>query len=928
VSRIAAACAALTCVLCGAALAQQLPFDPASIGQLSPDQKQAAMQALGIGSNTEPGSQPVPDISNMTPDQRQQLLNQLQAAMPAKPTSAAPAPVSAPAAPSSDQYYRLDDAGQKAQDLKPFGYDLFSGTPTTFAPDNDIPVPNDYVLGPGDTLRVQFYGQENDAYSLVVTRDGNISFPRLGSINVAGEKYDDVVSKLEDRIEHEMIGVSATITLGDLRSIRILLLGDVAHPGSYTVSSLTTITNALFYGGGVANVGSLRHIQLKRDGQVIRTLDLYDLLLRGDSSNDVRLQAGDAVFVPPVGARVAIGGEVKRPAIYELKDEQTVGQVLSLAGGLLASTNTASVLVARYDSSRNRKLAELNISDPSAIAYHIQDGDQLQIRRIDDQLDNAVVILGQVKYPGRYQWHEGLKLREVLEMSGVRRSDLAHRVYPALALLERTDTATGARNVSGFNLEQALTASQGDMPLTNSDRIAILSADDIGFLDSAPVRDVVAGKYQPVEDTATQNSASAGANAGVIPPAAQVDPAVNATIDNCPALDVMARLINSARAVRYQKIFNLEDLRTNLAADLQVQVHNVPCPSLYGDMPLALPYLLESSVAVYGEVQYPGFYPVADATPLDVLIQTAGGLTHESNRSSIEYVSHDEALKTGHPRYQILDAASVSAGQIKVSPGDALNFRPLYAGEELGNVQAKGEFLFPGKYGILRGERLSELMQRAGGLTPYAYPYGAIFTRVSARETEAASYKRAASELQDAIATAITSGSLTGTAQGSAEQLIELMVKRLEDTPPIGRVVIEADPTLLQLHAEDDPILEPGDAIYMPKRPISVSVVGQVLNAGTLKFAPGASVSQYIDRAGGFAQAADKKRVFILLPNGTAEKAEGASWIGKGQQIPPGSSIIVPRNATPFSLYAFSDRIFSIISSLALTTVALVQVSK
>ncbi len=244
--------------------------------------------------------------------------------------------------------------------LPHFGYDLFSDVPTTFAPADAIPVDVDYVMGPGDTVLVQLFGKEHAEYSLIVTREGSLQFPKLGPVSVAGLTYREMKDVLKAQIEEQMIGEKVVITLGKLRSIRVFILGDVKQPGSYTVSALSTMTNALFVSGGVNRIGSLRNIQLKRHGKVVARLDLYDLLLRGDTRNDVRLQPGDVIFVPPVGATMGIAGEVRRPAIYELRDEWSVSQALALAGGLLPTAYPQASRIERISKRGERTLIDLD----------------------------------------------------------------------------------------------------------------------------------------------------------------------------------------------------------------------------------------------------------------------------------------------------------------------------------------------------------------------------------------------------------------------------------------------------------------------------------------------------------------------------------------------------------------------------------------
>src|SRR5690606_36154482 len=204
---------------------------------------------------------------------------------------------------------------QPSLPLRPFGYSLFAGAPTTFAPVTEIPIPTDYILGPGDSIRLQMFGKENQQHELQVSRDGTIELPQSGPMPVAGLDFDEVKQQLTRWVREKYIGVDAAVSLGELRSMQVFILGEARTPGAYTVSSLSTMTNALFVSGGVKLTGSLRKVQLKRQGKQIAELDLYDLLLRGDTSDDRRLMPGDVIFIPPVGTTAAIEGEVRRPAI-------------------------------------------------------------------------------------------------------------------------------------------------------------------------------------------------------------------------------------------------------------------------------------------------------------------------------------------------------------------------------------------------------------------------------------------------------------------------------------------------------------------------------------------------------------------------------------------------------------------------------------
>jgi polysaccharide export outer membrane protein len=308
---------------------------------------------------------------------------------------------------------RVTPLGQEA--LKPFGYDLFEGVPSTFAPVSDIQVPIDYIVGPGDTLEVQLFGNESSTYELTVERDGRINFPKLGPIEVSGMTFDTARALIQQRVEKQLIGTRVSVTMGDLRSIRVFVLGEANKPGSYTVSGLSTMTNALFVSGGVKKIGSLRNIQLKRNGRLITTLDLYDLLLRGDTSGDRQLMPGDVIFIPPIGNTVSVDGAVRRPAIYELKQEKTVAQAIAIAGGLTPDADATLGQLERILPSRLREMRNIDLTAAASRDTPLDNGDKLKIPAIRPTLEHSVELTGYVFRPGQFEYHPGLRLSDVLD---------------------------------------------------------------------------------------------------------------------------------------------------------------------------------------------------------------------------------------------------------------------------------------------------------------------------------------------------------------------------------------------------------------------------------------------------------------------------------------------------------------------------------
>lgn len=305
-------------------------------------------------------------------------------------------------------------AASTGRTLPIFGASMFAGAlPSTFAPASDMTVTPDYIIGPGDELRVQVWGQVNLRGSFVVDRTGSVSLPDVGAVHVAGLRFDQVTDYLRSRLARIYRNFDLNVNMGQLRSIQVFVVGQARLPGSYSISSLSTLLNALFVSGGPLPQGSLRDIQLKRGGKTIVHFDLYDLLLHGDKSNDVQLAQGDVLFIPPVGAQVAVVGSVHTPAIYELKGETTLQQVLQLAGGRTSIASGTQAQVQRIDGHSGRSLMEVNLQQQPA-AFQVQDGDIVTINAIVDRFKNAVTLRGNVANPGRYVWHPGMRISDLI----------------------------------------------------------------------------------------------------------------------------------------------------------------------------------------------------------------------------------------------------------------------------------------------------------------------------------------------------------------------------------------------------------------------------------------------------------------------------------------------------------------------------------
>src|SRR6202167_4092706 len=303
-----------------------------------------------------------------------------------------------------------DSAGRP---LPLFGQSLFVQAPSTFAPVDWMQVPSDYIIGPGDELQIKIWGQVEASSRVVVDRSGEIYIPQVGEVTVAGIHYGDLEQHLKTEISKIFKNFTITASIGRLRSIQVIVVGNARYPGTYTISSLSTLVNAIFASGGPTPQGSLRDIQVRRDGKTITDFDFYDLLIKGDKSKDVRLLPGDILYIPHVGPLVAVSGSVNSPAIYEVKDSSTLGDLIEIAGDLSNVADTRKITIDRFVDHQARQTLEFPYDDQSR-AQPLKDGDIVHVFSIVPRFENTVTLRGNVANPGRYPWKPGMRVRDLI----------------------------------------------------------------------------------------------------------------------------------------------------------------------------------------------------------------------------------------------------------------------------------------------------------------------------------------------------------------------------------------------------------------------------------------------------------------------------------------------------------------------------------
>jgi protein involved in polysaccharide export with SLBB domain len=521
---------------------------------------------------------------------------------------------------------RLQSFDEEA--LKPFGYDLFKGSPSTFAPVSDIQVPSDYSVGPGDTLSIQLYGNEPATYTLTVGRDGRINFPKLGPIMVSGMSFDDARNVIEQRVAQQLIGSRVSVTMGDLRSIRVFVLGEAEKPGSYTVSGLSTMTNALFVSGGVKKIGSLRNIELKRNGKLVGVLDLYSLLLHGDTSADQRLMPGDVIFIPPIGNTVSVYGAVHRPAIYELKNENTVEQGIDIAGGLLPDADGKSAQLERIKPFQLRQMVNIDLTSNAGRAADLTNGDKLRVPAIRPTLENSVELKGYVFRPGKFQFHAGLRLSDILPSFDELRPS-ADRHY---IMIRREVPPEEKVEVISADLERALhdRGSKADPPLQARDQIFVfnLAASRERVVEPV-IRDLElqASPDKPAQVVSIDGQVKA-------PGKYPLEPTMHVSdlIRAGGSLDDSA-YSGDAELTRYEivngNVRQTALIPVNLAAirrgDAGADVALLPYDKLL--IKITPQWQELGDIVVQGEVRFPGTYPIHRGETLSSVLARAGGFT-------------------------------------------------------------------------------------------------------------------------------------------------------------------------------------------------------------------------------------------------------------------------------------------------------------
>jgi protein involved in polysaccharide export with SLBB domain len=778
-----------------------------------------------------------------------------------------------------------------------FGLDIFrnSANDPQVIP-MDLPVGPDYVLGPGDGLEIDLWGGVSQRLFRVVDREGRVSLPESGPLLVSGRNLGEVQQAVQQVLRTEYRDISADVSLSRLRTVRVYVVGDVAEPGAYDISSLSTPLNALFAAGGVTARGSLRSLKHYRGKQLVEEVDAYDLLLHGVRSDMHRLENGDTLLVPPIGPLVTVEGMVRRPAVYELHGEVSLADVLELSGGILPTATLRHIEVQRVEAHEKRTMLTLNLSpagDTDVVkkqleSFRVNDGDAVHIFPIAPYNEDAIYVQGHVLRPGRYSYKDGMKLSDLIGSY----KDLLPEPAPHYAEIVRLNPPDFHPSVESFDLTAALANPASGPKLQPLDTVRVFSRYDFEPAPEVWVGGEVRmpGKYRTSGQAHLKDAVYL---AGGVTQDASLD---------------------SVQLFRTQpdgtmKILSV-DLREALAGNPLDNVLMQPRDRLLVHRNLTR--VDPPTVYIKGEVAKPGRYPLTTNMRVEDLVHVAGGLKRSAYTESADLARFETSgIQKGTSGRLEVNLAAAMGGDAKndvpLRDGDILTIRQLPRWNDIGaSITVRGEVLHPGTYGIGPGERLSSVLSRSGGFGPEAYPYGVVLVRSEVRQLEMKSHMELVQRVK-AEQTYLKSLPEAETEQRNAKMTAiaqtQSTLDQLEATAPIGRVVIHIRPDVRSWRntAADIPLRD-GDVLVIPKTANYVTVTGQVFNPTAVAYVPGRSAKWYLSQAGGLTQLANKKAVFVVRGDGSVLGAKNNSdswWSGNplNETLRPGDSIVVPELA-------------------------------
>jgi len=666
-----------------------------------------------------------------------------------------------------------EKAPQPQKNNEIFGMDFFKNPKISFTPNLNMATPENYQVGPGDELLVEVWGATEGNFKQKVDAEGNIFLNGVGRIHVAGLSFSEVKAKINSFLKRIYSGISAPdgsyakiytgVTITQVRTVKVNIIGEVMVPGTYSLSSLSTVLNALYACGGPSESGSFREISLVRGGKKIANFDIYDFLINGSEKGNLGLQDQDVIIVPPYKNRVWVEGQVKRKGFYEMLNSETLANLVSFFGGFTSDAFTNTLVLERIKEAK-REVKEINFSEISKLK--MQNGDRLKVHAITNEYQNRLSIGGAVYQPGVYEYKEGMTALDLLNRAnGVKKDASLNR-----GLIFRTENRVDYQTLS-FSVKD-LIENKHNITLKDNDSLYIFYKDALQYK-----------KFVKVEGA-----------------------------------------VNKPQELSYMENMTVED-----------------------------------AISLAG-----GLSNGADPSVIEVFRETNDG-NFEKLSQAFKVSSNNELKSEGEA--------------MVLQPNDVVSVRYIKGFTPLQTVSVMGEVLYPGVYSIQsKNEHISDLLERVGGFTPFAYKEGATLVRKKTEEGEI--------QQEDFLDELISQES---TSAESSKSLKKVAKKTNE-----YRIGIDVSKILKHKHSKYDLLLNEGDMLLIPSEKQTVEIRGEVLAPSMVRFQKGQSLRQYIDQAGGFSNRAKKRSIYVLYANGSIKSTRNSLFFKNYPELAPGAIIIVP----------------------------------
>jgi protein involved in polysaccharide export with SLBB domain len=796
----------------------------------------------------------------------------------------------------------LNKNQQKEIKLRRYGEQFFNNK-NTLNP-YSVPTPSSYILNRGDKLSLNIYGAENKEFELEVNRYGNITIPRIGDILILGLSFKDAKSKVIKECQKAYPNsTNILLSITKLTPIQITVAGLVNAPGLYNLSSFSTIKDALIAVGGILPNGSFRNIELRRNGKTYSIFDLYALIRFGDASMDTLLSNGDVVFVPSIQKEITLKGAVHMPAIYELKKDETFQDLINYSSGTSAQANKNGLMLKRF--LKNEKISVFSLSLKELYKYEPKNGDIVEIFAMSERSGKFVKVIGNVVAPGDKELPSDMKLSTLLkrELKDFGEKGFFEDNTNFKYALVKND------NISkSFNLSRVL-KSYEDILLNSGDVIHIFKKTSFQkqpfIYAKGSVVDPSKVKYDYTDGMKIRDLFS------IVKFTYEND---NGEILIPDKSKVQVKRVENGKKVVYTKKIPLQGgFRLKQYDEITFFEYTTTHD--------------ESKVTIRGEVFIPGSYDIKGYISINNLIRTAGGLTKKALMNKFE-VARYTTIDNKRVRHIITTSLKLALDKkMMILPDDEVIIMAISNWNKKQYIELSGQVKFPGRYAIEPGERLASVIKRAGGFANNAFIEGAVFTREDVRRLQEEHIKESLERLK--IKMLQLNSSATDIGENPEEkQRVVGVIKELEakasSIKPIGRISIYLSYDLKRfMNSPYNITLRDKDKLHIPTISDTVTVVGEILNQNTFVYNNLLSTSDYIDKAGGFTNIADQNHVYIVKANGEAVKYKQHYFLGSGNSIFKGDTIVVPMKIDSISNIKIAKDITSIIYQMAITVASL-----